>query len=606
MPSYDDIDVEQSGVSSSKHESRVKTRNLKFRASPPYQRKPLMPLDGRLLLQFPLKAVNASILPCVRDNADHSPLRRSNTGNLMGSPNRIHGSPRQSPRSRLNKHISVSKQKSYRATVMRDVSNALSRLTHWLRKRNKSARSSWFLMASFLLWFTSNLGLSHFKFIRSSMSQPPRKASSSGLYGKKAKSSKRVKEGDTAFLNTKSEGFREADLPQSTSFPRVFDLSPSRLEKQTGSKMFSILARRVPVMEFERHEVEEYPAEFSDNTQLYHIMDSSDVAIQESMELREPYVQGECVPMKEWQTTFHPTCNSQHEFDLQDSETILFGTNGYWRDAWRLEHSLFGANSEIEKVVLKTLKYSHRFEDKYFEHNRVDAVAMERLTSSKHVMDVYSYCGNSVFMEFAGGQKFSALADKARGAAKIRLARDIAEGIADVHSIDGDKYASLTHFDINLSNIGVVNDAIKLNDFNIAVLRKWNTTSDQPCGFPSRYPNPQWRSPEEARDSQLLTEKVDVYSMGNIFFRLICRHEPWNTYEKGGKPPKEEMNAKVQAGILPQIPTFILESTDFATVAIREAMLAAYTTDPNERPSARSIANDLNRALRIAEASESE
>jgi hypothetical protein len=84
---------------------------------------------------------------------------------------------------------------------------------------------------------------------------------------------------------------------------------------------------------------------------------------------------------------------------------------------------------------VKTLKYHHRFEDMYFENNRVDAVAMERLSSSKHVMDVYSYCGNSVFMEFAGGPKFSVFADKSRGAAKLRLARDIAEGIADVHSM---------------------------------------------------------------------------------------------------------------------------------------------------------------------------
>jgi serine/threonine protein kinase len=299
--------------------------------------------------------------------------------------------------------------------------------------------------------------------------------------------------------------------------------------------------------------------------------------------------------MKEWQTTFYPTCNSHHEFDLRDSQTNLFGTNGYWRDAWKLEHSIFGSNRR-EKVVLKTLKYNHRFEDKYFEHHRVDAVAMERLTSSSHVLDIYSYCGNSVFMEFADGPRFIDVADEARGAAKLQLARDIAEGIADVHSIDGDDYATLTHFDINLSNIGIVNGKIKLNDFNIAVLRKWNMTSNEPCGFPSRYPNPQWRSPEEARGSQLLTEKVDVYSMGNIFFRLICKHVPWRSFERGHSPSVPEINGKVQLGIHPVIPRFVRESTDFATVAIREAMLAAYTSDPKKRPSARSIANDLKNA----------
>jgi hypothetical protein len=253
----------------------------------------------------------------------------------------------------------------------------------------------------------------------------------------------------------------------------------------------------------ERHEIAQFPEEFSDVTQLYHIMDSSDIAIQETMELHDPYVQGECIPMK--------------EFNLQETDTILFGTKGYWRDAWKLErHLLPSSHSEAEKVVLKTLKYKHRCEDKYFEHNRIDAVAIERLTSSKHVMDVYSFCGNSVFMEYAGGPRLGTIADKARGAATIRLARDIAEGIADVHSIDGEESAIFTHFDINFSNIGVVNGSIKLNDYNIAVLRKWNT-SNEPCGFPSPYPNPQWQSP--------LTAMTILISIFIIIFQFI----KWST-----------------------------------------------------------------------------
>ena len=33
---------------------------------------------------------------------------------------------------------------------------------------------------------------------------------------------------------------------------------------------------------------------------------------------------------------------------------------------------------------------------------------------------------------------------------------------------------------------------------------------------------------EEANQSQFLTEKVDIFSLGHIFFRIICGHEPWN------------------------------------------------------------------------------
>lgn len=107
----------------------------------------------------------------------------------------------------------------------------------------------------------------------------------------------------------------------------------------------------------------------------------------------------------------------------------------------------------------------------------------------------------------------------------------------------------------------------------------------------------QWRSPEEARNEQNLTEKVDVFSMGHIFFRLICGHEPWNKLEVGGRPSKDEVNAKVQKGELPHIPQEIFETDNKEVAAIRDAMLRCYTFDPNNRPKARDIANELQSAL---------
>jgi serine/threonine protein kinase len=137
----------------------------------------------------------------------------------------------------------------------------------------------------------------------------------------------------------------------------------------------------------------------------------------------------------------------------------------------------------------------------------------------------------------------------------------------------------------------------RYTDFNIGIIRRWNTTSNTPCGFPAQYPNPQWRSPEEARNEQNLTEKVDVFSMGHIFFRLICGHEPWNKLEPGGRPSKEEVNLKVQRGDLPFIPDFVRSAEDPEIIAIRDAMLSCYTFDTTKRPSARNVANALDKAL---------
>lgn len=224
---------------------------------------------------------------------------------------------------------------------------------------------------------------------------------------------------------------------------------------------------------------------------------------------------------------------------------------------------------------------------------------MERLTASPHVINIFGYCGHSVMTEYADGKRLGELADKSRKKplARLRIARNIAEGLADLHGIDGDGNTTLVHLDVNPANVVSVQGTLKLNDFNIGILRRWNTTSNEPCGFPAQYPNPQWRSPEEARNEQHLTEKVDVFSMGHIFFRLICGHEPWHKLEPGGRPAKEVVTRKVVDGVLPFIPDEVIHSTDAEVVAIREAMLKCYTYDPHERPSAREITSALQAAL---------
>mmetsp|Transcript_18682 Transcript_18682/g.21006 ORF Transcript_18682/g.21006 Transcript_18682/m.21006 type:complete len:241 (+) Transcript_18682:1-723(+) len=225
---------------------------------------------------------------------------------------------------------------------------------------------------------------------------------------------------------------------------------------------------------------------------------------------------------------------------------------------------------------------------------------MERLTSSPHVINVFGFCGHSVLTEFADGKRVGQLADKAKKVplSRLKIALDIASGLADVHGIDGDGNATFAHLDINPANVVSIGGTLKLNDFNIGQNLLWNTTSNKQCGFSNaQYPNPQWRSPEEAKE-EMLTEKVDVFSMGHIFFRLICGHEPWNKLEVGGKPEKEVIHKKVVAGVLPFIPEHVTQTTDKEVIAIRDAMLQCYTYEPEKRPGARQIAQELDKALK--------
>lgn len=363
-----------------------------------------------------------------------------------------------------------------------------------------------------------------------------------------------------------------------------------------------------------RQQLKDYPSDYTDPTQLYSLLDSSDERIS-TMELRPPYKDKHCEPMQDWQTTFYPSCNGMHELawsqlgsqSLEDDFT-LFGMNGFWRNAWKLE-SMPGHNSvrHRDTLVLKTLRIHHRFEDAYFENHRIDALVLERLTKSPHVINVFGFCGHSVLTEYADGKRLGELADKKKKIplARLQIARDVANGLADVHSIDGDDQpASFVHLDINPANVVSIGGTLKLNDFNIGVLKRWNTTSNTACDIPAQYPNPQWRSPEEAMHATNLDEMVDVFSLGHIFFRLICGHEPWHKLEPGGMPSKEVLTRNVKEGKLPTIPDFVLESEEPEVVAIRAAMLEAYTYDPKKRPSARTIANRLQATLEQLEAVE--
>jgi hypothetical protein len=108
--------------------------------------------------------------------------------------------------------------------------------------------------------------------------------------------------------------------------------------------------------------LELYPADYTDATQLYGLLDSSDERLK-LMEPRQPYENGECVPMKEWQTTFHPYCNGVHELGVEylgashGNDFTLFGIKGFWRNAWKVGvRNAEDSQDPWDTIVLKTLR----------------------------------------------------------------------------------------------------------------------------------------------------------------------------------------------------------------------------------------------------------
>jgi serine/threonine protein kinase len=252
-----------------------------------------------------------------------------------------------------------------------------------------------------------------------------------------------------------------------------------------------------------------------------------------------------------------------------------------------------------------SFRYEHNYEASFYETNRIDAVAMERLTSSPHVTDIYGYCGMSVMTEYGEGD-FKPLIDAAEPLEKLKYAIDVASGLAATHYMDGyDRNLTMVHNDLNPTNVMVSNGTIKLNDYNIGILMTWHKDENRLCHFHNRdFANAQWRAPEEQfvddePADEAHTEKIDIYALGNIFFRIIAEHDPWKEYKIDGRIYPEQRNEiakrKRHFGDLPKFldKPEVETSTDPSIVAIRNVMRKCFELDPKERPTAIEIEKEL-------------
>lgn len=188
-----------------------------------------------------------------------------------------------------------------------------------------------------------------------------------------------------------------------------------------------------------------------------------------------------------------------------------------------------------------------------FEISRVDAVSLDVLTQSRFTINIHGFCGSTSIQEFAGGD-LKGLLPKLDPIEKLRMAAWVAEGISDIHAVDSfhrvgevaDATNSirnkatvppLIHNDINMDNVllGHRNGTKMpiINDFNIAVFRKKDAHTGEPCRFRGRFANPQWMSPEQQErpvdelSMGYLNEKIDVYALGNVLYKIAVGKSPW-------------------------------------------------------------------------------
>ena len=369
----------------------------------------------------------------------------------------------------------------------------------------------------------------------------------------------------------------------------------------------------------------------------------------------------ECVPMGKWQTSKPINCNALHEIDLltsiihaekkkgksktppklrspadtttssslphyhhhkplqhpdwNDSQLQLLG-QGWFRAAWKLDRQPPDREDpqEDETLILKMLRPERDFTEEFYELHRRDAVAMEQLTHSKFVLNIYGYCGQSALNEYANFRipELSSLEKfdrQLRGKKspqlnhmKLKLAVSVASGLADAHElpadIAGDNRASMVHYDLNPRNVAIVKGAMpKLNDFNTARFLKYNPKTNETCGAEANLHEPWWRAPEEVwlnKTNPVVDEKADIYALGNILFHILTTHSPRGKLKAYRM---EEVRQDVLKGIHPHLPSEYTESNDPAIVAFRKAMDMCFQMNPKDRSSAREVSNVVLDAL---------
>jgi serine/threonine protein kinase len=335
---------------------------------------------------------------------------------------------------------------------------------------------------------------------------------------------------------------------------------------------------------------------------------------------------------------------SRHETSNGDTETTFpwgFVGNGLWRDVFSCDpHQEVDPYKDMPPAVLKMMKSEHPYDQRNFQRHRRDALVMELLSSSHHLVPIYGYCANTVLTQAIshtlddviyarekesvkswspeGGYKTKPkieswmgrdesgelVATRETESGRIKLALGVFRGLMDLHEGVGYKnkegkaveWLPIIHADLQAKQylVDSVTGDIYLNDFNRCrfVTKKENviTSNSSLEACPVYIPTSPGssRSPEEY-DSSPLTEKLDVYSAGNILFGIITGERPW-----GGQRGKH-IKSSIQRGDRPEINETVRDAVGTVDAELTRLLDRVYEGDPTKRASAHEIVFELEK-----------
>jgi len=284
-----------------------------------------------------------------------------------------------------------------------------------------------------------------------------------------------------------------------------------------------------------------------------------------------------------------PTCNLVHEVNILDHFPLEKLGSGQKRITFKLQIEdigiAFKSIGSHENVTPDTLKL-----------NRIDAMTAERLTSSSKVIDIYGYCAESMLLELAQTDFMHYLGiNRPRMSLTpkelLEYARDAAFSLSDLHKIKYPDFidGTMVHRDVRPWNFLLTSNAtLKLHDFNSGRFLPQNPSgSYQICRWQHRPVKCNGnRSPEECCGTCNLTDKTDVYNLGNFFYFLLTNGLlPYHDISN-----KTLTNEKIRNGMLAVLPKYVEQSDNPAVLVIKQARLIAQQKEPLKRPTSHQLA----------------
>lgn len=325
---------------------------------------------------------------------------------------------------------------------------------------------------------------------------------------------------------------------------------------------------------------------------------------------------GKCQQMHDWQVSHNENCNVVHEASwgfvhplgwnpenlpedyefnedqmfLDPNEQIRLVAGGAFRWVWMIRES------DGTRRALKTLRVdvkSQNFDLRNFDRHRRDAVAMDQLTASPLVVDMYAYCSNTGIFDWGEGGDLTTIFQRNPDISEhelLQIAYNVSMSIHDAHHFDDQGRATMAHTDIKPDQFLFQDGYYRLTDFNRVRFLSWNKEENKECGFKVQKNGGLWRAPEEYA-YKIETEKVDVYSLGNVLFFLLTGQNPWK-----GRPLKD-VYEKVKNGERPPIPEEFQDSNEIFDRYMIQAMQMAWTQERTERPGAFEVAQKLKEGI---------